>query len=341
VNFNAPVADRFNRWNTRMAARLAFGAPSKLEGDLKRVEVDLLKGPDVLETRMVDFEDKTTIHEGNSDELALFGEIGVEGYKKSDMILHGRTDLRYGVVVTDIPKECSSVRARVIDVGGDVVSSGDISILDQQGVDATVNFEDGQMPPKGWTALTSSSGSGTMVENVVGGAHSGLRSMRATDESVSENTTQRAAIELSLPKGPFEWVIEAWLKPLVLDLEPTESVYVIHLLSGSTLSVAARIQNADGLFKASLVANAGGGDIGTSPPKLTIRTAPGENGGFTFYAWARARRRRCCTSAPPARSWSEAGSIGTRLSRSPTEYASALGVRPPAAVQVSSWITSG
>jgi hypothetical protein len=106
VNFSAPVADRFNRWNTRMAARLAFGAPSKLEGDLQRVEVDLLKGPDVLETRAVDFEDKTTIHEGNSDELSLLGGIGVEGYQKSDMILHGQTDL------TDIPEECSSVRAR-------------------------------------------------------------------------------------------------------------------------------------------------------------------------------------------------------------------------------------
>ena len=46
-NFSAPVLDRFNRLDTFMAARLRFGASSKLEGDLQRVEVDLMSGATV------------------------------------------------------------------------------------------------------------------------------------------------------------------------------------------------------------------------------------------------------------------------------------------------------
>ena len=51
ANFTAPVADRFNRLGTRMAARLLFGACNKSEGDLLKVEVDLLSGTEVLATR--------------------------------------------------------------------------------------------------------------------------------------------------------------------------------------------------------------------------------------------------------------------------------------------------
>ena len=54
-----------------MAARLLFGATSKLEGDLQRVEVDLKSGATVLEPRVVDFNDKTTVNEGNSDEYIV------------------------------------------------------------------------------------------------------------------------------------------------------------------------------------------------------------------------------------------------------------------------------
>ena len=43
-NFTAPILDRFNRLDTLMAARLRFSASSKLEGDLQRVEVDLMSG---------------------------------------------------------------------------------------------------------------------------------------------------------------------------------------------------------------------------------------------------------------------------------------------------------
>jgi len=67
-NFTAPVLGRFNRLATLMAARLLFGACSMLEGDLQRVEVDLLNGVALLEKRVADFNNKMTINEGNGDE---------------------------------------------------------------------------------------------------------------------------------------------------------------------------------------------------------------------------------------------------------------------------------
>jgi Peptidase family M23 len=117
ANFSAPVLDRFNRLDTTMAARLLFEASSKLEGDLQRVEVDLMSGDTVIEPRFVDFNDKSSINEGNDDEKLFKNGIGVEGYQKSDMVKDGRTDLQYGILVRNIPNECDTLIARVIDVG--------------------------------------------------------------------------------------------------------------------------------------------------------------------------------------------------------------------------------
>src|SRR5262249_16830628 len=106
ANFSAPLLDRFNRLDTLMAARLHFAANSKLEGDLQRVEVDLMSGATVIEPRFVDFNDKSTINEGNDDEKLFKNGIGVEGYQKSDMVKDGRGDLKYGILVRNIPNEC-------------------------------------------------------------------------------------------------------------------------------------------------------------------------------------------------------------------------------------------
>jgi hypothetical protein len=73
------VADRLNRLDAFMAARLMFGARSKLEGDLKRLEVDLRRGTRLLTTRVVDFDDKSTIFEGRGDSHVYVNDIGVEG----------------------------------------------------------------------------------------------------------------------------------------------------------------------------------------------------------------------------------------------------------------------
>ena len=141
-----------------MAARFVFGAASKLEGDLARVEVDLRRGTRVLTTRIVDFDDKHTIVEGKGDHLLYVNDIGVEGYQKSNMVEHHRADLTYGVLVRGIPKQCDALRARAIDVGGHVATSELITVPDQTATDEFVDFEDGQLPPAGWVAVTSAGG---------------------------------------------------------------------------------------------------------------------------------------------------------------------------------------
>jgi hypothetical protein len=62
---------------------------------LLKVEVDLLKGTEVLDIWVVNLHDETTINKqrGNSDTLMFTNEIGVEGYQKSPMNDPKRTRL--------------------------------------------------------------------------------------------------------------------------------------------------------------------------------------------------------------------------------------------------------
>jgi hypothetical protein len=255
ANFSPPVLDRFNRLSGLMAARLLFGANSKLEGDLKRVEVDLKSGPTLLDTRVVDFNDKNTVIEANSDDSIFVDDIGVEGYQKSDMIAHQRADLNYGILIRDIPSNCDRLVARVKDVSNNIATSPEIAVPTQTAVDKSVAFEDGQMPPPGWQVVTSASGSGTTVTNVTASGHTGSlsRLMLSTDASATETSTQRAGIEYTLPAGRFEWTAEAWFNPLELNLASGQSVYLLHFLSGANLSVAARIHHRAGSFRAEII----------------------------------------------------------------------------------------
>jgi len=239
-NFSPPVSDRFNRLGSLMAARLIFNASSKLEGDLKRVEVDLNQGDTLLECRFVDFDNKKTINEGNSDTRIFKKNIGVEGYQKSNMDAQGRTDLKYGVLIREIPLNCDKLVARVIDVGNNIAASGAIVVPNKTATDEYIDFEDGEMPPTGWTKLQSS---GTSVVNDSTAAHSGLRGMLCIDDSTTETTTQRAGIEFTLPAGRFEWIAEAWFYPKELYLAQDQSIFLLYFLSGDNLSVAARIRN--------------------------------------------------------------------------------------------------
>jgi Peptidase family M23 len=256
ANWSAPVADRFNRLDAFMAARLLFGASSKLQGDLVRVEVDLLGGTRHLTTRVVDFNDKNTIFEGRGDGRLYTGDIGVEGYQKSDMVQHQRTDLAYGILVRRIPRQCDALVARVMDVGGNIATSDVVAVPDQAPVDEFVDFEDGQLPPAGWVTVTSTSGSGTEVSIAASAAHRGTKGLRCVDQSTAEAGTQRAGIEYALPAGRFEWRAEGWFKPAALDLSasPAQAVYLLYFLGGDGLCVAARIQNDGGTLRPGLVA---------------------------------------------------------------------------------------
>ena len=278
TNFTAPVLDRFNRLSDLMAARLLFSASSKLEGDLQRVEVDLMNGAGLLSTRVVDFNNKKTIKEGNGDEYIYVNNIGVEGYQKTNMVADDRADLKYGILVCNLPSNCDTLIARVIDIGGNESTSAPITVPNQTALDQAVDFKDGAMPPAGWKTATSPAGSGTTVTNEKSAVHAGSRRMRCVCESTTDTGKRRAAIEYPLPTGRFEWIAEGWFNPTVLDLALDKQVYLLSFLfrkgEDSTLSVAARIRNTNGSLRAGIAA-----------PDGTIITAVNRSTAILTNVW--------------------------------------------------------
>ncbi|HSV80740.1 MAG TPA: M23 family metallopeptidase [Ramlibacter sp.] len=254
ANFSPPAADRFNRLDAFMAARLLFGTSSRLEGDLLRVEVDLLRGTRLLTTRTVDFDDKSTVIDGKGDPHRFVNDIGVEGYQKSNMTAHGRSDLAYGILVRKIPRLCDALAARVIDVGGHTATSAPVTVPNQTATDEFVDFENGQLPPAGWIVVDSAGGSGTSVSIDAAAAHAGTRGLLCIDNSTTEASTRRAGIEYALPAGRFAWRAEGWFNPIELAVAPGKAVYLLYFLNGASLSVAARIHNVGGTLRAGLVA---------------------------------------------------------------------------------------
>jgi hypothetical protein len=253
ANFSAPTADRFNRLDAFMAARLLFGASSKLEGDLKRVEVDLRRGNRLLTTRFVDFDDKQTVSEEEDDRFVYVDGIGVEGYQKSNMVRHGRDDLEYGILVRGIPNACNTLVARVIDLAGNVSTSSPIAVpTNHKAVDKFVDFETGQLPPPGWSQVTGAPG--TAVTIAATAAHSGTKGMRCVDNSSSGPSEQSVGIEATLADGRFEWRAEAWFKPTELGIAPGQSVALLQLFGDTELIAAARICNDGGTLRAGLMA---------------------------------------------------------------------------------------
>ena len=169
------------------------------------------------------------------------------------MVKDGRTDLQYGILLRNIPSDCDTLVARVIDVKGNIATSAPIPVPDQNATNEKVDFEDGAMPPAGWTKVISTSGTGTTVTNDPTAAHSGSRGMRCVDNSTAKSR-QRAGIEHALPAGRFEWLAEGWFNPIALDLASDQTIDLLHFRSnGANLSVAARIHRDGDTLRAGII----------------------------------------------------------------------------------------
>ena len=276
VNFTAPAVDRYNRWSELLAARLRFGAPSRMEGDLVRVEVDLLNGSTVLASRTVDFNDKTTINDGIGDDLIFVNDIGVEGYQRSDLAGDRRADLQYGILVRNLPPGCARIRGRVIDVGGNVVEGVDAVIPSQEAVDACVDFCDGVLPPPGWTILRQPPDV-TSVSIDSASASQGPNAIQCTADSPAGGADAVACIARDLPAGRFEWLAQGRFKLNALQLDPGTSLRLIEFRTiHDELSVAARVRRTvDGWQTGLVVRNPDGSltsDDGGSVPLDAWRT---------------------------------------------------------------------
>jgi hypothetical protein len=73
------------------------------------------------------------------------------------------------------------------------------------------------------------------------------------DNSRAETATQRASVEYVLSAGRFEWATEGWFNPTELGLAEGQPVYLLYVLSGTNLSVAARIHMAEDSLRAGIV----------------------------------------------------------------------------------------
>ena len=242
ANFSAPIVDRFNLLERGAAVRLRFGAPDRAEGDLQRVEVDLLSGATLLETRIVDFNDKTTINEGIGDDLLFRNDIGVEGYQRSNLAADQRPDLQYGILVRNLPLSCDRLRGRAIDVRGNVFQGDDADIPNRTVTDLRVDFETCAMPPDGWT-VRRVPGEATTVALAPAAAYKGWKGMLCAASPVAVGADGIACLEAALPEGRFEWLAEARFNVDPLHLTAGQSLRLIQFqTSAGDLSVAARIR---------------------------------------------------------------------------------------------------
>ena len=299
ANFSAAC-----RRSLQPAGRIHGRAPAlrnracKLEGDLRRVEVDLRRGTRVLTTRVVDFDDKHTVNEEKGDRFLFVDDIGVEGYQKSNMVKHGRNDLAYGILVRRIPRRCDTLVARVFDVGGNVVTS---AVDRGPGSDAGRRIRRFRGRPTPAGRMDEGHQRGRKRD---GGVRSKppphTRGRVVCDASTTRpprRTRSARASPTPLPPDRFEWRAQAWFNPIDLGLaHRISSVYLLYFLSGTNLSVAARIRNDGGTFRAGLVAknpddkfvsDDGATHRGGQVAQVEIGTAPGGRP---------ARRPRSCIS---------------------------------------------
>ncbi len=248
VNFTFTVEglNRFDTTGGLRSARILFGAGTKEEGDLRRVAVDLLNGASVLGTRTVHLDDKATVFEGNGDENLFTNDIGLEGYQTSNMVLEGRPDIREGVLVRNLPANCDGLRVTVTDIAGHAVTGGPFAVPSQTAFDESVSAESGVVPPAGWTAVTSASGTGTTVFADPAAAHDGGWGITCLDASTTEGSLQSAAVEIPLPAARYEWTAEAWINPVSLGLASTQAVYLLEFVNGAGLSTAAYVRKVSG-----------------------------------------------------------------------------------------------
>ena len=263
-NFTAPVLDGLNRLGGQMAARLLFEAPDRLEGDLLKVEVDLIDSWGmVTDTRMVDLEDETTFSQSNSDTCAFVDDIALEGYQSANMQGDERVDLQYGIVLRNLSSDIIQVQARVHDVGGNTVQSALIPITAQTAFERATDFQ-GTFPPAGWQMATS--GGATVSAGAINDANGmPTTAMMCEDYNDTNNTRDVAALEVSLPGGRFEWIAEGEFQPTSLDLNG-KNLYALHFLNSTvtspttvsgatnTMSVAARIRKVGSDWLAGVIA---------------------------------------------------------------------------------------
>ena len=265
-NFWVASDTRFNQINGALAARIEFRANDRNEGDLDQVDVELYDGAVLLETRTVHFDDKDTLNPGNGDHLLFRNDVGVEGYQGSNMGADNYDDLHYGVLVRNLPTGCDKITVIVTDIGQNVTSH-DVSVPSHTAQDLSLNFEDGVVPPTGWTLANSSGSISTTAESV--SPLAGNYSLRSVDGD-SNGYSDRASIQHSLSSGRIQWRAAGSFHPVSLSMASQKNVYPIHFLKGSGYSVVARIRRISSEYVLGITAKKPNGSAGGRSSDATV-----------------------------------------------------------------------
>ena len=214
-------SDRFNRLDAFMAARLLFGRSSKLEGDLRRVEVDLRRGTRLLTTRVVDFDDKSTIIEGKGDAFA-------SSTTSASRATRSRTWSSTAGRIS--PTASSSAESRPVRRTGRAGHRRAGATSRRAKLDRGPGSSGGRRIRRfrGRPTAAGRVGHGHQRRAEAGPASRstpppptrGTRGLRCVDDRSTEASTQRAGIEYTLPPGRFEWRAEGWFNPTQLTAGP-------------------------------------------------------------------------------------------------------------------------
>jgi hypothetical protein len=233
-------ANFFRDDGDKRAVRLCFDVADRREGDLRGVQVELKGTGAASRVLQVDFDDRKTIDSDKGDEKAFKNGIAVEGYQKSNLKGDGLSDLRYGVIVSDITPEFESVGLRVLDVKKAKPESGRFLLpklkAGENPINSRVGFEGQTFPPRGWKLDLLP---GNVCRPDEAAALTGVRGLLCQDLPSSQGQLIRAGLRFALPAQRMSWRLEADIRPAELGLSKGQEIYPLAFLAGDVLIAAA------------------------------------------------------------------------------------------------------
>ncbi len=243
ANFTHLRLDRANFYRDdgdKRAVRLCFDVADRREGDLRGVQVELRGNRAATRVLHVDFDDRKTINSDKGDDQAFKNGIAVEGYQKSNLKGDGLSDLRYGVIVNDIPPEFDAVGLRVVDVKNEKPEGGRFLLpklkAGENPVNSRVGFESQTFPPRGWKLDLLP---GNVCRPDEAAALTGLRGLLCQDLLSSQGQLIRAGLRFALPAQRMSWRLETDIRPAELGMSRGQVIHPLAFLAGDILVAAA------------------------------------------------------------------------------------------------------
>jgi Peptidase family M23 len=280
-NFTRLRLDRCNFYRRddgdKRLVRLRFDLVDRREGDVRGVDVELKRVGGEPRKLHVDFDDRETIVSDKGDEHAFKNGVAVEGYQKSNLKGEGLNNLRYGVLIKDIPPEFERVRLQVLDAKAEKSKSAEFPLpklgAGKKPVNSRAGFEETEtFPPPGWDLSILS---GNICRPDEAAKLKKARGLLCQDLQSVQGTQIRAGLRFTLPVDravrPMSWRLKADIKPAELQMDKGLVIHPLAFSLGDEIVAAAclrkvssgeliagvLIRSADGLFRERIDVNEG------------------------------------------------------------------------------------